>query len=401
MKILHIDETFHPAFGYQANPLAKFQQKQGNDVYIVTPTKDYLYPVYHEFGDYGEHLKEQDEAYEHATGVKIIRIPAKGYFMKRLVYGNDIFRVVDQIKPDVLFVHCVETLTAMRFILKERDYPMMFDSHMLSMASSNKLARIYEATFKMIITPRIIKNKYDVIRTQDDNYVNTHLGIPKEQTPFISFGTDTILFSPSENVRKSFRKEHQIREEDFVVVYTGKLTEPKGGKLLAEVFKDKFEASVVLVCVGTPTNDEYGQQVKKLLENSQNRIIMFPTQNYLDLAKFYQMADLSVFPKQCSMSFYDAQSCGLPVLSENNNINVDRCSHHNGANFKAGNVADFREKIMMFASMTSKELILYRNSARTFIENGYDYADIAREYTDYLSKAIERKTKQKNILGDL
>lgn len=71
-------------------PLAKFQQKQGNDVYIVTPTKDYLYPVYHEFGDYGEHLKEQDEAYEHATGVKIIRIPAKGYFMKRLVYGNDI-----------------------------------------------------------------------------------------------------------------------------------------------------------------------------------------------------------------------------------------------------------------------------------------------------------------------
>lgn len=95
--------------------------------------------------------------------------------------------------------------------------------------------------------------------------MNTHLGIPKEQTPFISFGTDTILFSPSENVRKSFRKEHQIREEDFVVVYTGKLTEPKGGKLLAEVFKDKFEASVVLVCVGTPTNDEYGQQVKKLL----------------------------------------------------------------------------------------------------------------------------------------
>ena len=397
MKIVHVDETFHPAFGYQANPLAKFQQKQGNEVYIITPTKEFLYPVYHEFGDHGEHLVEQDAAYEQATGVKIIRIPAKGYFMKRLVYGEEVFEAVKQVDPDVLFVHCVETLTAMRFILKKAKYPMMFDSHMLSMASGNKLAKVYEMAFRSIITPRIIKYKYDVIRTQDDDYVNSHLGIPREQTPFISFGTDTMLFCPSDEVRRNFREEHGIQQEDFVVVYTGKLTEAKGGKLLAETFKKKFDKHIILVCVGSPTSDEYGQTVRQMLDESENRIMLFPTQNYLNLAQFYQMADLSVFPKQCSMSFYDAQSCGLPVLSENNNINVDRCSHHNGANFKAGNVADFREKIMMFASMTSKERILYRNNARTFIENGYDYADIAREYTDYLSKAIERKTKQENI----
>lgn len=26
MKIVYVDETFHPAYGYQSNPLAKFQQ---------------------------------------------------------------------------------------------------------------------------------------------------------------------------------------------------------------------------------------------------------------------------------------------------------------------------------------------------------------------------------------
>ncbi len=139
---------------------------------IVTPTKEYLYPVYHEFGDYGEHLVEQDAAYEKSTGVKIIRIPAKGYFMKRLVYGKEVFDVVDQVKPDVLFVHCVETLTAMRFILKNPKYPMMFDSHMLSMASGNKFAKLYETAFRRIITPIIIKRQYYVIRTQDDDYVS-------------------------------------------------------------------------------------------------------------------------------------------------------------------------------------------------------------------------------------
>ena len=39
MKIVYVDETFHPAFGYQSNPLAKFQQKQGNEVVIVTVSK--------------------------------------------------------------------------------------------------------------------------------------------------------------------------------------------------------------------------------------------------------------------------------------------------------------------------------------------------------------------------
>ncbi len=390
MKILHVDETFHPAFGYQANPLAKFQQKQGNEVYIAAPTKEHLYPVYHEFGDYGECLDEQDAAYEKATGVRIIRVPAKGYIMNRLVYGKAIFKAVEKVKPDVLFVHCVETLTAMRFIRKKPDYPMVFDSHMLSMASNNRFAKIYEKAFRLLITSKIKREKYDVIRTQDDDYVNTHLGIPGEQTPFISFGTDTLLFHPSREARKAFREENGIGENDFTVVYTGKLTDAKGGKLLAEAFKDRFEAPVTLVCVGSPTDDEYGREVKKLLEESENRVVMFPTQNYLDLAVFYQMADISVFPKQCSMSFYDAQACGLPVVSEDNNVNVDRLSHHNGINFKAGSVGDFRDKIMTFAAMDKEELEKYRKNARMFIEAGYDYAVIAKRYTDYLEKAIDR-----------
>lgn len=390
MKILHIDETFHPAFGYQANPLAKFQQKQGNEVYILTPTKEYLYPVYHEFGDYGERLVEQDAEYERSTGVKIIRIPAKGYLMKRLVYGKEVFAAVEKINPDVIFVHCVETLTAMRFILKNPKYPMMFDSHMLSMASGNRFAKMYEMAFRSIITPKIKRRKYDVIRTQDDDYVNSHLGIPIEQTPFISFGTDTILFCPSNEVRSKFREENGIAQDEFVVIYTGKLTEAKGGKLLAEAFRQKFDKPITLVCVGTPTNDEYGEQITKLLNESENRILMFPTQNYLNLAQFYQMADLSVFPKQCSMSFYDAQACGLPVLSEDNNVNVDRCSHANGANFTAGSVEDFRAKITMFAQMSVAERKQYSMNSRSFIESGYDYTDIARQYTDYLMKAIER-----------
>lgn len=228
-----------------------------------------------------------------------------------------------------MYVHCVETITAMRFLLRKKKYPMMFDSHMLAMASGNRFAKIYEFVYRKTFAKIINHNKYWVIRTQDDDYVNSHMGVSEELTPFISFGTDTLLFQPSNEVRAQFRKENNIPEDSLVVVYTGKLTPAKGGKMLAETFNKKFECNkdITLVIVGTPQDDEYGREVLKLLSTSENRVCMFPTQPYLDLAKFYQAADLSVFPRQCSMSFYDAQACGLPVLSEDNNVNVDRCSH--------------------------------------------------------------------------
>ena len=390
MKIVYVDETFHPAYGYQSNPLAKFQQKQGNEVVIVTVSKDQIHPVYREFGDTGESVEQDDEIYQKSTGVKIIRVKTKGYFMHRARISSDMFRVVREQKPDVVFIHCVETLTAMRFLMHRKEWPLMFDSHMLSMASQSKFVGAFEAGYRAVFRRIIEKNHYYVIRTQDDDYVNTHLGINKELTPFISFGTDTIMFCPSAEERARFRKEHGIGEDDFVAVYTGKLTEAKGGKFLAETFTKKFDVPVTLVCVGTPPDTDYGREVQKILDESENKVIMFPTQRYMDLAPFYQMADLSIFPKQCSMSFYDAQACGLPVVSEANNVNCDRCSHQNGANFEPNNADDFREKVSYFAKLNKEQWQKYSMNSQAFIETGYSYTEIAMQYTKYLAESIER-----------
>ncbi len=391
MKIVYVDETFHPAYGYQSNPLAKFQQKQGNEVVIITVDKDHLHPVYKAFGDNGDSILDDDIRYTNDTGVKILRIPTKGFFMHRAVYGKDLFSTVRKEKPDVVFVHCVETLTAMRFLLHKKEWPLMFDSHMLSMASESKFVGCYEAVYRFFFRRIIEHHNYIVVRTQNDDYVNKHLGIKSSLTPFISFGTDTSLFIPSDDEKKKFRMEHNIPMDSFVVIYTGKLTEAKGGLLLAKSFQQKFKSDITLVCVGTPPEDEYGKQVVELLKKSENRIIQFPTQGYLDLPKYYQMADLSIFPRQCSMSFYDAQACGLPVLSEQNNVNEQRCSHDNGMNFIPGDVNDLRNKIEQFASMSNNQLKSYSSNARRFIEDGYDYAEIAKKYTELLQQTIQKK----------
>ena len=393
MKILHIDETFHPNFGYHCNPLAKFQQAQGNEVYIATVEKKWLYPLYKVFRENGSGLEEADRHYAENTGVKIFRVTAKGYYKRRLVFTKEIFEVVKQINPDVIYVHCVETLTGMRFLLnrKMHQYPMVFDSHMLPMAARNPHSKWFDRFFRICFTPIIRKKGYTVIRTQDDPYVNTHLKIPREQTPFISFGTDTMIFHPDDVMKAVFRKEYDIPEDAFVVVYTGKLSAPKNGKLLAAATMKKFTFPFALILVGSPPPTIYGNEVREMFALSENQIIRFKTQNYVDLGKFYQAADLSVFPKQCSMSFYDAQACGLPVLSEDNNINVARCSHGNGFNFKAGDAEDFRAKIIEIAQMDKAERQKISNNAIAFIQDGgYDYTAIAQQYTNYLKQAIDR-----------
>lgn len=395
MKIVYVDETFHPAYGYQSAPLARFQQRQGHTVVIITVSKDHLHPVYRAFGDDGRTVEQDDAAYEKATGVKIVRVKTFGFFMHRAVYSHALFKAVRDEHPDIVFVHCVETLTAMRFLIHRKEWPLMFDTHMLAMASKSRFVGDFEAFYRAVFRRIIEKNHYYVIRTQDDDYINTHMGIKKELTPFISFGTDTLLFSPSEQARTQFRQQHGIGKDDFVAIYTGKLTEAKGGLFLAETFRKKFDVPVTLVCVGTPPADEYGQKVQKILDESENRIIQFPTQKYMNLAPFYQMADLSVFAKQCSMSFYDAQACGIPVVSEANKVNCDRCSHHNGDNFEPGNVEDFRAKIMKFAAMSKEEWKEYSQNSRSFIEAGYDYADIAQQYTHYLEVSIEQQKKKR------
>lgn len=392
MKIVNVVDLFFPDAGYENNILSKYMVSFGHEYIILTT--DLSDPM----GFFSnENVNARDEEFYKKTGVKIIRLNCKKIISGRAVWNYKLFKkTLEAIVPDVVFFCGNDTLIAMQYLIniKKSKYAVITDSHMLAMASKNKLAKIYRWIYRTLITPKIIKYNIQVIRVQDDPYVEEYLGIPLSQAPFISFGTDTKLFRPNKDVKEAFRRENGIADDDFVVVYTGKLDEPKGGKLLAEAFRKKFDTkkNVVLVAVGS-TAGEYGNEVEKIFSKSENRVIRFPTQKYCDLPQFYQAADLSIFARQCSLSFYDAQACGLPVLSEDNNINVERCSHQNGWNFKAENAEDFHAHIAAAANMDEKEYAAVGENAYCFITEQYNYEDKAREYEKIIIDTHERFLK--------
>lgn len=391
MKIVHVEDYFHPDAGYQLNILPKYLHKFGYEQTIITAEMEkFPKELTSFFGK--ENIATCDEEYTRRYGVKILRLPIKTFISGRAVFGRSLYTAIKKEKPDLLYVHGNDSFTGMQLLYHRKRFgcAIVTDSHMLAMASRNRFSKYFRAFYRRAITPFIIKDQIPVIRTQNDDYVQSALGIPLQQAPWISYGSDTLLFQPSKEEKYRFRQEYGIASDAFVIVYAGKLEETKGAKLLAQAIKEKFRANrpIAVVIVGK-TVGEYGAEVEELFRQSENRVLRFPTQKYSDLHRFFQCADLAVFPRQCSLSFYDVQACGLPVLSENNSINVDRNSHGNGRCFQEGNAEDFHREIQKILDMTAEEYGKMSLCAYEFVKQNYDYEKKAREYEKIMVEAYE------------
>jgi glycosyltransferase involved in cell wall biosynthesis len=392
MRIVHVEDFFHPDAGYQVNLLSRLQRADGHEVYVVTAELDKV-PSFIT-GFFGtEDISRKDKAFELETGVHILRIPLLGFYSGRAIFYPRLFTVTSALAPDVVFVHGEDTLSGILFILFSRwlKYPIVLDCHMLEMASLNRFREYFRAFYRRVITPIILRDNIPLIRVVDSDYVQKCLGIPLSHTDLLSFGTDTAYFSPNLEIRKLVRAKYGYDEDTFIVLYAGKLDETKGGGFLAEAIHKAFSSStsrsIEFVIIGN-SEGEYGYRVEQSFQRSENKIVRLPTQRYYDLAQFYQAADLAVFPRQCSMSFFEAQSCGLPILFEDNEINGQRASFENAFLFQPGSVEDFRNKIVSLSTLSKDRYAKIRQSARNYVVDNYNYVPIARRFTEVLQRAV-------------
>lgn len=392
MKIVHVEDFLHPDAGYQVNLLGRLQVLQGHSIAVVTgelaKMPEYLTGF---FGRDG--IPARDERFFQETGVRIYRIPLIAFCSGRAIFRPiKLLRKVLSLSPDVVFVHGEDTVTGMVFTVLSRwlPFPIVLDCHMLEMASKNRFREAFRWFYRWFIAPIILRRRIPLIRVVDSDFVEKCLGIPLRYTDLLSFGTDTDYFRPDKAERVRAREQLGLRQESFVVLYAGKLDEQKGGKFLAAALLEKIEVlggrEVEILVVGSAVGS-YGEQVERELARSENRIVRLPTQRYLDLARLYQLADLAVFPKQCSMSFFDVQSCGVPVLFEENQINSERAAAKGSVTFHAGDIADLRAKVCWMASLPGPEYASFADNARRYVVENYDYVPIAQKFTDVLSRA--------------
>jgi glycosyltransferase involved in cell wall biosynthesis len=394
MRIVHIEDFFFPTAGYQINLLTRIQAKQGHEVTIVSSELEKVPSYYTAF--FGRDTTEKDRKFSESSGVRVVRMPIIGFYSGRSIHYPRIFKQVESLNPDAVFVHGEDTLIGMQFIWKSSKlrYPLILDCHMVEMASLHPLKHAFRWFYRYFVTPYILKNEIPLIRVVDVDYVQKCLGIPLERTRLMSLGTDTDTFRPSAEVRSRFRAINGISDEDFVVIYAGKLDVNKGGMFFAESIRYRLTSvsgrNITFLIVGN-IEGEYGRAVERIFGASENRILRFPTQDYLDLAPFYQAADLAVFPKQCSLSFFDVQSAGLPIVFEDNEVNAARARFGNAFLFKPEDSDGFRSSILDCAKMDDSTYAEVRRKARQYVVDNFDFLPIAEEITRLIEDEVNKR----------
>ncbi len=121
------------------------------------------------------------------------------------------------------------------------------------------------------------------------------------------------------------RTQFRLKEEDFVIVYTGRIEPIKGIKELLEAFsaiKDFPDIKLLIVgsaSVNDLSKNEYLVDIYKISSNLGERVIFTGYQPYKHIPGILRFCNLSVIPSTCEEAFpltaIESMAAGLPIIA--------------------------------------------------------------------------------------
>lgn len=121
------------------------------------------------------------------------------------------------------------------------------------------------------------------------------------------------------------RAQFKLKEEDFVIVFTGRIEPIKGIKELLEAFASiKEYPDMKLLIVGSASvtdlsKNQYLGEINKISSALGDRVIFTGYQQYKDIPAILQLCNLSVIPSVCEEAFpltaLESLSSGLPIIA--------------------------------------------------------------------------------------
>ncbi len=130
MKVLHIEDRFHPGMGYQINFFARYHRPD-YEFFILSSDSSRLWSASDENID----LSKVDEEFERNYKVSITRLPAAlDRKSRQNLWLKGLIRAIHEIDPDILYVHTIESYSSLRVLLSRKTlsrYRVFFDTHTL------------------------------------------------------------------------------------------------------------------------------------------------------------------------------------------------------------------------------------------------------------------------------
>lgn len=175
--------------------------------------------------------------------------------------------------------------------------------------------RIDKIYGKCVAVSEYIINKY---RQQSSNAL--------ENTAVIFNGIDTTTFQQeiTKVEKHELRKSLGLNDDDFVLVFCGRLVKIKGVKEIIEAVIKTNNTKVKLLIIGSSNfgnGDEgtYPEEVKRLVQEHKDQIKFTGYIDNNDIYKYHKIADVGVipstYPDPCPLSMFEMIASGLPTIA--------------------------------------------------------------------------------------
>jgi len=318
MRILHccLAAFYIDNYSYQENILPRIHSELGYEVQIVASTETYITKTKIGY--------VEPSSYISSDGIKISRLGYNKllphFIMKKLRIYVGLSKILDEFKPDIIFLHDVQFIDVSKIIKYAKKNPKVkifadchtdFINSARNWFSKNILHGIIYKHCANLIEP-YTKKFFGVLPARMD-FLKEMYKLPDKKIELLVMGADDskINFDNKKEIRNNIREKLNISNNDFLMVTGGKIDKRKNIHLLLKAVSELNKKDIKLILFGLPDED-MKIEIDKYSNNKTIRNIGWIESN--KVYDFFLASDLAIFPGTHSVLWEQAVGTGLPCV---------------------------------------------------------------------------------------
>ena len=316
MKIIHIGLSSHYTENmmYQDNMLSAYNAKDGHAVLFVSDTAKF---------EGGVLVDCPPGKIQIEKNLYLLRLPytriVNSWISKKIKKVKNIREILEEFLPDVIFSHSLCYWSVLDVVRYKKDHPNVkfyADTHAdANNSATNWISRtvLHRMFYKYLVQKAVPHlETYFYLSQEAKTFLIQNYGVPEGIMEFYPLGGIIPDAKAYQQARICRREELNVREDELLLVHSGKLDEKKRTADLLRAFAAAPELNAKLIILGSIPDEQ--KELLNALISADNRVAYLGWKSADDLREYLCACDLYCQPGSQSATMQNAVCCGCPVL---------------------------------------------------------------------------------------